>query len=381
MPEGNHVHRAALTAAANACMFVFGVVLLLMGSLLLSLQVSYAQAGHLGSFPLAGILVATILVGPVLDTVGAKPVLALALVLIALPLAVIPSLHSYPGLAGAALIYGLGGGGLNTATNALVSDLNASGRAAALNLLGFSLTLGATSAPLLMSIGDRVPSPVALRLLATGIAVILLLVLALRFPRAQGQGTPVGNLLRALNQAPVWLFGVLLFFESGSENCMFVWSSKIVADVSRTSPHRANLALAALSAALGIGRLMAALWLHWLEGRTVIRLSTAMTVAGALVVHASREFPYMVVGIVVIGLGMSAIFPTALGLAGDRFPGETGTVFGAVMTLASVGGMVGPTAGAWLGGSGPLRVLWIPVAAATAIAALTLATPPQKTDH
>lgn len=80
----------------------------------------------------------------------------------------------------------------------------------------------------------------------------------------------------------------------------------------------------------------------------------------------------MVVGIVVIGLGFSAIFPTALGLAADRFPGETGTVFGALITVAGVGGMVGPTAGAWLGGNGALRVLWIPVSAATAIAALTL---------
>lgn len=378
MPERDHVHRTALTAAANACIFVFGVVLLLMGSLLPSLQVSYTQAGHLGSFPLSGILVATILVGPILDTVGAKPVLALALVLVAAPLAVIPSLHSYPGLAGAALTYGLGGGVLNTVTNALVSDLNPSGRAAALNLLGFSLSLGAISAPLLMSIGDRLPSSVVLRLLATGIAVILLLVLALRFPPAKRPGTPVSKLLRALNQGPVWLFGVLLFLESGSENCMFVWSSKIVADVLRTTPHRANLALVALSAAHGIGRLIAAIWLRGVDGRTVVRLSAGTTVAGALVVYASREFPYMVMGIVVMGLGFSAIFPTALGLTGDRFPGKTGTVFGALIAVAAVGGMVGPTAGAWLGGNGPMRVLWIPIAAATAIAALTSVAPLPK---
>lgn len=208
--------------------------------------------------------------------------------------------------------------------------------------------------------------------------MILLLVLLLRFPPAKRPGTPVNKLLRALNQGPLWLFGVLLFFESASENCMFVWSSKIVADVLRTGPHRANLALVALSAAHGIGRWIAAFGLRGVDGRTVIRLSTAATVAGALVIHVSREFPYMVIGIVVIGLGFSAIFPTALGLAGDRFPGETGTVFGALMTVAAVGGMVGPTAGAWLGDKGPLRVLWIPVGAATAIAALTLAAPLQK---
>src|SRR5262249_31335572 len=116
----------------------------------------------------------------------------------------------------------LGGGTLNTVTNALVSDLNASGRAVALNLLGFSLSLGAMSTPLLMSIGDRLPSSLALRLLATGIAVILLLVLVLRFPPAKRPGTSVSKLLRALNQGPVWLFGVLLLLSLAARTaCLY----------------------------------------------------------------------------------------------------------------------------------------------------------------
>src|SRR5262249_51634010 len=143
------IHRASLIATVNACMFVFGVVLLLMGSLLPSLRVSGARAGSLGSLPLIGILAATILIGPLLDKVGAKPALAAGLALIVAAMTVIPSLVSYPALATTALVYGLGGGILNTATNALVSDLSASGRGVALNLLGFSFSLGAVTAPLL----------------------------------------------------------------------------------------------------------------------------------------------------------------------------------------------------------------------------------------
>ena len=45
MPENSSFNRTALLLAANACMFVFGVVLLLMGSLLPSLEVTYSEAG------------------------------------------------------------------------------------------------------------------------------------------------------------------------------------------------------------------------------------------------------------------------------------------------------------------------------------------------
>ena len=144
MANETEVRRFALVLTANACMFVFGVVLLLMGSLLPSLEMSYVQAGSLGSFPLAGILAATILVGPVLDTVGAKPVLVAALAMVAVAVGLMPSLHTYAALAVAALVYGFGGGVLNTATNALVADLSASGRGAALNVLGFSFPEGGT---------------------------------------------------------------------------------------------------------------------------------------------------------------------------------------------------------------------------------------------
>ena len=366
------IRRLPLIFVTYACMFVFGAILLLMGSLLPSLQLSYARAGNLGSFPLAGILAATVLVGPLLDRFGVKPALGLALILVAAALAVMPSLHSYPGLAAAALAYGVGGGVLNTATNALVSDLSASARGAALNLLGFSFSLGALSAPLLMSLagGALLPS-LALRVLATAAAIILIPILWLRFPSPSQPKASVKGLLRVLNRPLVWLFGVLLFFESGSENCMFVWSSKLTADLLQIGAARANLSLVALSSSLGVGRLLAVVWLRWLNGRNMILVSATTAVAGASLVYCKFGFTSMLEGFVMLGLGLSAIFPTALGLAGDRFR-ETGTVFGAIMTVALVGGTAGPTLAAWLAKTGPERILDLPIVSAVMVVALVL---------
>jgi len=373
MANESEIRRFALMLTANACMFVFGVVLLLMGSLLPSLEVNYVQAGSLGSFPLAGILAATILVGPVLDTVGAKPVLAAALVMVAGAVGLMPALHTYAALAVAALVYGFGGGILNTATSALVADLSASGRGAALNLLGFSFSLGALAAPLLMStVGGSLGTASVLHILAVGTALILIPVLIFRFPAATYAGTRLRELLRVLNHPLVWLFGALLFFESGSENSMFVWAGKIVAGVFHSTPQRANLALVGLSAAIGAGRLGAAFLLRVLGNRRTMLLSTAITVTGAMVAYNSREFSVALLGMGMIGLGLASIYPTALGVAGDRFPRQTGTVFGAIMAVSLVGGTAGPSLCGTLAATGLRNILWVPMIAAVAVATLTV---------
>jgi len=373
MADNIEIRRFALVLTANACMFVFGVVLLLMGSLLPSLEVNYVQAGSLGSFPLAGILAATILVGPVLDTAGAKPVLAAGLAMVAGAVGLLPSLHTYGALAVGALVYGFGGGILNTATNALVADLSASGRGAALNLLGFSFSLGALAAPLLMStVGGRLGTASVLHILAAGTALILVPVLIFRFPAATYAGTRLAELLRVLSHPLVWLFGALLFFESGSENSMFVWAGKIVAGMFNATPERAGWALVGLSAAIGAGRLGATFLLRVLGNRRTMLLSAAVAVTGAMVAYNSREFSLAVLGMVVIGLGLASIYPTALGIAGDRFPRQTGTVFGAIMAVSLVGGTAGPSICGSLAATGLRNILWVPMIAAVAVASLTV---------
>ncbi|MGD1081445.1 MAG: MFS transporter [Candidatus Sulfotelmatobacter sp.] len=364
-------NRATLICSVYACMFVFGVVVFLMGALLPSLHVTYAQAGSLGSVPLLGILVATTLVGPILDTAGVKNVIVVALILIAASLATMPSLHIYWQLVIGAATYGFGGGLLNTATNVMISELSAGNRASALNRLGFFFSLGAISAPLMMStVGGSLSPAVVLRLLATATTMVLVPVLILRFPPPVKAGQSIWNTLHVLRQPAVWLFGMLLFFESGNENCMFVWSSKIVADVIHTTATRANLALVGLSISLGLGRLLATLWLRRLGNLGTIWLSTAVILIGSLLTSVSSGLAAMIVGLTVIGLGLSAVFPTTLALAGDCFPGQTGTVFGTIMTLALMGGTCGPALASFVVVHGPLKVLWIPAISAIAVALL-----------
>jgi MFS transporter, FHS family, glucose/mannose:H+ symporter len=375
---------AAQVLLVNACMYIFGIVLLLMGSLLPTLRVSAEHAGSLGSLPLAGVLTATILIGPVFDKLGAKPVLTLGLALVAAALALMPSVSGYPALAAAALAYGFGGGILNTVTNALVSLLRASSRASSLNLLGFSFSLGAITAPLILSAAHgRLSSAAILRLLAALPALILLFMLPMKFPGGLRAGMPPKVLLRSVRHPAVWLFGILLLFESANENCVFVWAAKLVAEVLRAPGNLANLALVAVTVALGAGRLLASMAARRLASRSLLLTACALVAAGAgIVIFAARTpagYIGMIAGFAILGLGMAPVFPTTLSIAGDRFPEETGTVFGAIMAVALIGGTAGPLVGGWLAARNATEILLVPLTAAIAVALLTLfAGRPQK---
>lgn len=363
--------RRGLVAIANACMCVFGVVLLLMGSLLPSMQVNDAQAGQLGSFPLAGILLATLLVGPALDLLGARPILVGGLLLTALPIGCMPLLHAFWPLAMAAFLYGVGGGILNTAINALVADLYPSGKERALNLLAAFFSVGAVGTPLLMaSVGASLSVATVLRLLAGLIGLILIPALLLPFPAPSRAGARLPDLLHVLRNAGVWMFGLLLFFESGNENTMFVWAGRMARGALQVSAREASLALVALSVALGAGRLLAAGGSRRLGGRNTIFVSCGLMLAGVAVCGLAPGFETLVTGLLLIGTGMAAIFPTTLGIASQQFPRDTGTVFGAIMTVALIGGTLGPTVSGHLAAHGARLVLVMPAMASVAVSLL-----------
>lgn len=372
MPKDLQRNRRALVFTINACMFVFGIVLFLMGALLPRLQFGNSYAVNPGSVPLVGILIATVFAGPILDIYGAKQMMIGALLLIAGSLAVLPALRSYSQLVICCLAYGLGGGILNTATNVLIADLNEGSRASALNLLGFFFSGGAVLAPLLLSSSGAGLSPsIAIRVLAGITALILVPVIIFRFPPPLREGIRLRNLFAVFNQPLVWFFGLILVFESGSENCVFVWAGKITTDVLHTTAAQGSLALAALGASLGIGRLAAIFWLRRLGNLGTIWISALQILAGIAIAVVARSLPEMVLAMAVIGLGISAIYPTVLGIAGNSFSAETGTVFGAIIALGLLGGAVGPTVGAHQAKYGPLYVLWVPAVCAVAVGVLS----------
>ncbi|MGH9338749.1 MAG: MFS transporter, partial [Acidobacteriota bacterium] len=355
-----HYWTDGLTWACNLGMFVFGIALAILGVLLPVLfervELDPAQAGSLFLFLNLGALLVTVISGPVFDRFGFKGMMIVFAILAGTSFIGFAYAGRYATLATSSFLLGLGGGGLNAGTNAMVADLYPTERAAALTRLGVFFGFGTLFIPLLIGFLLDVLSLKGI-LLITGAVGLLpgVLFLMFEFPPAKHTGGfPVAQALALLRHPVVLLLGVLLFFQSGNEITSSGWMTTFLVQKILVTPAQASLYLAGFWAALILGRLVSSLALRRLSESTVVQASA---LAAFFSVLAFVLFPHPVLSAVwacLIGFSMAAIFPSVLGQASARFPELSGTLIGALIAIALVGGMLIPWIAGLLVGSGML---------------------------
>src|SRR2546427_538748 len=231
--DDGHSSRRPLFFAACAGMFVFGITLAILGALFglplmrERIHADLAQQGDIFLMLYLGIFVSTVIVGPIIDSFGNKIVLTTSAFFVVVGLLGFLVAGSFLSAMAAAFVLGFGGGGLNTASNALVADLYSENRGAMLNLLGVFFGFGALFIPLLAaSITERL-SISQLLMIAASLAVICTLAyVILPFPRpGESAGFSIFASLRAAKYPAVMLFAFLLFCESGNESAIGGWTS------------------------------------------------------------------------------------------------------------------------------------------------------------
>jgi FHS family glucose/mannose:H+ symporter-like MFS transporter len=253
--------------------------------------------------------------------------------------------HSFGEAAIPAVLLGLGGGGLNTSTNALVSDLYAEERGPMLNVLGIFYGIGALCIPLLAAVIAGHLSITQMLQACAGLATACaVLFLAMRFPAPSGaQSFSWRQALQVAKYPGVLVIGFLLFCQSGNEASIAGWTSTYVGSAG-LGARAATLVLAVYWASLMMGRLMAARLLR-VVGKTELVLGSGVgAMAGAGILLASQAEWMLVAGAVVMGVSYAGVFPTTLAIAGDRYQKMAGTVFGLLFAIALVGGMTFPWA-------------------------------------
>ena len=341
-----------LMASAFAGMFVFGIVMAVLGAILPALfeKIGFSEgaAGNLFLTMNFAMLVATLAFGPMVDRFGFKALLVISSFLVAAAFLLLTLAPTYGLVLAAAVVLGFGGGGLNGGTNALTSDINPANRGAALNLLGIYFGFGALTVPFL--IGALLESLGLLRILilATLLSLLPLALFAVfRFPRAkQAQGFPLRQAAHVVGHPLLWLCGFLLFFESGNEFTAGGWISTYLQRTFHVSPSAAALVLAGYWAAIMAGRLASARFAKTLRGERLILLSAVLALGAAVLLVVSPSGTLAMAGAVLLGLGFSAIYPTTLSIVGESFSSFTGTAFSVVIAVGLAGGMISP----WLVG-------------------------------
>ena len=125
-------NRRVLLGLAAAAIFLFGIVMALLGAILLPLSQKLAfGSARAGDFFLVmnfGIFLALAASGAALDRFGTRPVLVACSALLGGGLWGLAAASSLAQVAVSAFTIGLAGGGLNTGSNTLVSDAYAEDR-------------------------------------------------------------------------------------------------------------------------------------------------------------------------------------------------------------------------------------------------------------
>jgi len=373
--------RRRLFVAAASAMFVFGMIIAMLGALFglpamrERLGIGLAQQGDLFSILFIGLLVSTAIVGPTLDRFGSKPVLVTASAMVTAALLAFALARGFGAAAVAALLLGVGGGWLNTATNALVSDVFHDDRGRMLNLLGTFFGIGALFVPAVVAVGFGTLSIPGTMVLCAAVAGATTVFCAVQpFPPAhEGAAFSFGGMLGVAKDRGVVLFAILLLFQAGNEAALSGWTSTYVGSVG-WSPRVATLILLGYWVTAIVGRAVSSRVQAWTGKERLVLFCGGLSVVGCVILLAAAGWlPGLAFGALLTSLGFSAVFPTVLAMAGDRYHRFAGTVFGFLFTVSNLGSIAFPWALGHISQAFGVRFgMLVPMAGTLVVTALAL---------
>jgi fucose permease len=340
----------ALASAACAAIFVWGSIATLLGSILPSLStradLTITQAGHVFLGNGLGLVVASLVAGPLIDVWGKKNVLLGGAGLVAGSLLLFDLARTAPAVMVFAFTLGAGGSALVTGANAAVSDLFTEKREAALNLLNFFFGVGAFVTPFAIVPLEQTGGLRAVLATLVIIAVFsFLFSAAVRFPAPlRGSGWSFAEATSLARQPHFLQLGAVLFLYVGIEISIWNWQVTFLIDRFGAERYLAARVLSGFAITLMIGRLLSSRVLMLWAPRPVLLVSTA---AGAVSLGLAYSLDHLAIAIgsfLAAGLFLAGVFPTAVGLLGRNFPQLSGTATGLGITCAWLGALVVPPA-------------------------------------
>jgi len=345
-----------LIFAAILAIFVYGMIAAMLGTILPELSDRFhltpSQNGTIAFAQAVGLMIASVGVGPLLDTEGDKIGLVLGLAFIAAALLRLPRSRGFGSIVALLFLLGVGGGIVVTGANSLVSSVASDHRATALNLVNLFFGLGGLATPF---ISANLFKRNWVRLCYT---VALLTVVTLGVQGVTQMPAPAGGAGFALAQAgPIlgrpllFLLGLLLFLYVSCEVGVWNWLPRHL--IAQGIPESRALNILSLGFALGllIGRVAVSPILIDVPAIDVtLAASISMAVTTFLMLRTDK--PGAATALVFLaGVSMAPVFPTALAITGKAFPQMPATAIGFVITCGWAGLAVSsPIIGAIAGG-------------------------------
>ncbi len=332
-------------------MLVYGIVLSLPGTVLglpetaAELGLTLTSRGSLISALFVGLLLGSLLSGPIVDALGYRASLALSSGLVALAMPLLAVMRT-PLLAGVTIVaLGVASAGMNTASNALSSDLFPGERAIRMNRLAILVGIGGVMMPVTTVLASVA---VSWRTVVVGggvLAAVVALACAWVPPATAIVSPPhsLGQALRRLARQPgfVWLAAALLL-GGGNEAALAGWISTYL-QAAGFSASVSTWILASHWVGLIVARVTLSPRVERTKAVAVVRSAIAAAVCVAVFVLVGAHV-WLAVMPFLIGCAVALVVPTMLAHAGDRYPGNMSALFGLLLTLLQVGGIALPAA-------------------------------------
>ncbi len=332
----------------SAClgMLLFGIGLIMLGAVLPDLRVRHSldavEAGTLFSILPIGIIAGSLLFGPVCDKYGYRTLLVISALLMFAGFEGLAFTHTSWILTVSVFLFGLGGGAINGATNAVVADISTTGKGANLSLLGVFFGIGALGMPLLLSVlrhsFDFEAIVSATGFLALAAAILFLIV---SFPPAkQAGGISMKQVMALLKDLTLVMIAFFLFFQSAIEGLINNWTTTYLIDRVSAPQNAALMGLSAYIAGMTAMRLLIGSLFRKMQESRLLYLSFGITLVALVIFRMSGSIMPAAAGLFLVGAGLAAGFPTMLGLVGNRYPHLSGTAFSFVLVIALTGNML-----------------------------------------
>lgn len=325
-------------------MLVFGIAVVTLGSVAPALKQKFLlddfATGTLFSILPIGLIIGSLVVGPICDRYGYKGVMFLSALGICVGFEGIAFANNLQLLRSFIILFGLSAGFINAATNSIVVDVSDVHKGPNLSILGIFFGTGAFGMPLILSrlVGKVNP----LEVLSNSGWIVLVFALLFLFvpfpPSKQDRGTsvPWSSLFSPL----LWFISFYLFFQSSMESIITNWTTTYVHSKGSISNAQALLGLSIHMLGMIVMRLLSATIFRNVAQTIILGFCLVQLLVGVLLLHQGQTALLIYVGLFFAGTGLSAGFPVMLGFVGQYFSNISATAISFVLVIALTGNML-----------------------------------------
>ena len=329
---GNEYNKRLVFTACCAGLAFYGVTMLALGPVLSHLG---EGANALPATLSIGIIIGTIVFGPVMDKFGYKELLISGSALALFGIQGLANLTEMPFLHLSMLMLGIGGGILNGETNALVAEMyDDSARGGRLGVLGAFYCIGALLWTLLnYFIKDNFRLP--LNSISVIMAAFIVFFIAISFPKPKpANNLSLKRMLGLLKYPSLILFALLLFFQSGFEGITGNFTVRFLENTHSMTTNAATLALTWFTIGMLIGRFPLGYSMKKLSGAVTLYIYLCVALAGVALLYFSSQTTGIYVATALIGFGVGATYPVVFNYLGSASREMSGTVFSIAIFIA-----------------------------------------------